>query len=76
MASKKQTRSKQKTYRNIKKWWLYNRKMSHYLYYQKCYRLICIDLSRETNTSLPQPINFVGKLEDDDDPTMLFIAGK
>ena len=50
--------------------------MSHYLYYQKCYRLICIDLSRETNTSLPQPINFVGKLEDDDDPTMLFIAGK
>ena len=34
-----------------------------YLSYQKYYRLIGIDLSRQTNTNIPQQINFVGKLE-------------
>ena len=33
-----------------------------YLSYQKYYRLIGIDLSRQTNTNIPQQINFVGKL--------------
>ena len=37
-----------------------------YLYHQKYYKLIGIDLSRQTNTNIPQQINFVGKLEDDD----------
>ena len=33
-----------------------------YLYHQKYYKLIAIDLSRQTNTSLLQQINFTGKL--------------
>ena len=44
-----------------------------YLYHQKCYWLIGIDLSRQTNTSIPRQINFVEKLEDDD-AKMFFIA--
>ena len=35
-------------------------------YHQNYYKLIGIDLSRQTNTSIPQQINFVGKLEEDD----------
>ena len=47
-----------------------------YFYHQKYYKLISIDLSRQTNTSIPQQINFVGKLEEDDSAIMLFIAEK
>ena len=47
-----------------------------YLYHQKYYKLIGIDLSRQTNMILPQQINFVGKLEEDDGATMFFIAEK
>ena len=36
----------------------------------------CIDLSRQIKTSILQQINFVGKLEEDDGTTMLFIAEK
>ena len=32
-------------------------------YYQNYYKLIGIDLSRQTNTSISQQINFVEKLE-------------
>ena len=46
-----------------------------YLYYQKFYKLIGIDLSRQTNTSTPRQINFVGKLEGNG-VTMFFIAEK
>ena len=46
-----------------------------YLYHQKYYKLIGIDLSRQTNTNIPQQINFVGKLEDDD-ATVFFITEK
>ena len=35
-------------------------------YRQSYYKLICIDLPRQTNTSVPQQINFDGKLEEDD----------
>ena len=45
-----------------------------YSYHQKYHKLIGIDLSRETNTSIPQQINFVGKQEKDDGAAMLFIA--
>ena len=34
-----------------------------YLYHQNNYKLIGIDLSRQTNASIPQQINFVGILE-------------
>ena len=44
------------------------------LYHQKCYKIIGIDLSRQTNTSIPQQINFVGKLEDDN--ATIYIAEK
>ena len=47
-----------------------------YLYHQNYYKLTGIHLSRETNTSILQQINFVGKLEEDDGATMLFIAEK
>ena len=45
-------------------------KLLDYLYHQKYHKLIGIDLSRQTNTSIPQQINFTGKLEKDDGATM------
>ena len=33
------------------------------MYHQNYYKTISIDLSRQTNTSIPQQINFTGKLE-------------
>ena len=47
-----------------------------YLYHQKCYNLLDRDLSRQINTSIPWQIKFVGKLEEDDGATMLFIVEK
>ena len=47
-----------------------------YLYHQKYYKSIGIDLSWQTNTSIPQKINFVGKLGEDDGVTMFVIAEK
>ena len=47
-----------------------------YLYHQKYYKAIGIDLSRQTNMSIPQQFNFVWKLEEDDRATMFFIAEK
>ena len=47
-----------------------------YLHHQKYYKLICIDLSRQTNTSIPQQINFIGKRDEDDGATMFFITEK
>ena len=44
-----------------------------YFYHQKCYKLTGIDLSRETNTSVAQQINFVRKLEKDDAATKLLL---
>ena len=35
-----------------------------------------IDLSRQTDMSIPEQINSVEKSEEDDDATMLFIAEK
>ena len=46
-----------------------------YLYHQNYYKLIGIDLPRQTNTSIPQQINFKGKLEEDDSAT-LFLSLK
>ena len=47
-----------------------------YLYHQSYYKLIGIDLSRQTNTRISQQINFLGKVKEDDDATMFFIAEK
>ena len=46
------------------------------LCHQKYYKFIAVDLSRQTNTSILQKINLVGKLEEDDCATMHFIAEK
>ena len=45
-----------------------------YLYHQKYYKIIGRDLSRQINTIIPQQINFLEKLEEDDGATMFFIA--
>ena len=47
-----------------------------YSYHQNFYKPISIDLSRQVNTNIPQQLNFTGKLEEDDDTTMFFIAEK
>ena len=47
-----------------------------YLYHEKYYKLIGVDLSRQTNTSIPQQINFIWKLEEDDDATKIFVSEK
>ena len=49
---------------------------TYYSYHQNFYKLISIDLSRQVNTNIPQQLNFTGKLEEDDDTTMIFIAEK
>ena len=46
------------------------------MYHQNYYKFIDIDLSRQTNTKIPQQINFVRKLEKDDGAAMIFIAEK
>ena len=47
-----------------------------YLHHENYYKLIGIDLSRQTNRSISQQINFLGKLEEDDGAVMFFIAEK
>ena len=51
-------------------------KLLDFSYHQNYYKLIGIDLSRQTNTSIPQQINFVGKFEEGNGATMFFIAEK
>ena len=48
----------------------------YFLYHQNYYKLIDIDLSRQTNTTIPQQINVLGKLEEDDGVTVVFITEK
>ena len=36
----------------------------HYLYHQKCYKHIGIDLSRQENARIPPVISFIGKLKE------------
>ena len=44
-----------------------------YAYYEKHYRLIAIDLSKQTKLKDPQQINFIGKLLRNTGATMFFI---
>ena len=52
------------------------RNLLHYSHHQSYYELIGIDLSRQTKTSIPQQIDFVGKLEGEDCAAKIFIAEK
>ena len=45
-------------------------------YHQNYYKLIGIDLWRQTNTNIPQQTNYIGKLEKDEGATIFFIAEK
>ena len=47
-----------------------------YAYYKKHYRLIAIDLSKQTKLKDPQQINFIGKLLRITGATMFFIIEK
>ena len=47
-----------------------------YLYHQSYYKVIGIDLSRQTNTSILQQINFTGKSKEGDDVTIFFVSEK
>ena len=47
-----------------------------YAYYKKHYRLIAIDLSKQTKIKDPQQINFIGKLLRNTGATMFFIIEK
>ena len=39
-------------------------------YHQNYHKLIVLDLTRQTDTSIPQKINFTGKLGEDDGAKM------
>ena len=71
----KKTRNIWKTCWNIKKRWLYKRKILIYTI-QSITNFIGIGLSRQTNTSISQKINFTEKLEENDNATMIFFAEK
>ena len=47
-----------------------------FAYFKENYKLIAIDLSKQTKLKDPQQINFIGKLEKDDGATMFFIIEK
>ena len=47
-----------------------------FAYFKKNYRLIAIDLSKQTKLKDPQQINFIGKLDKDNGATMFFIIEK
>ena len=47
-----------------------------YAYYTKHYKLIAIDLSKQTKLKDPQQINFIGKLLRNTGATMLFLIEK
>ena len=47
-----------------------------FAYFKKTYRLIAIDLSKQTKLKDPQQINFIGKLLRNTGATMLFIIEK
>ena len=47
-----------------------------YLYHQKYCKPIAIDSSKQTNTNIPQQMNFIGKLEEKNGATMFFITEK
>ena len=48
----------------------------YFAYFKKNYKLIVIDLSKQTKLKDPQQISFVGKLEKNNGSTMFFIIEK
>ena len=54
----------------------YNNDLLDFSYFEKIYKLIAIDLSKQTKLKDPQQINFIGKLDKDNGATMFFIIEK
>ena len=48
----------------------------HFAYFKENYKLIAIDLSKQTKLKDPQQISFIGKLNKDNGATMIFIKEK
>ena len=48
----------------------------HFAYFKKNYRLIAIDLSKQTKLKDPQQISFIGKILNRHGATMFFIIEK
>ena len=53
-----------------------NGNLLDFAYYKKYYKLIAIDLSKQTKLKDPQQINFIGKLLRNTGATMFFIIAK
>ena len=54
-----------------------NGNLLDFAYYKENYKLIAIDLSKQTKIKDPQQINFIGKIErQDNGVTMFFIIKK
>ena len=47
-----------------------------FVYFKENYKLIAIDLSKQSKLKVLQQINFIGKLEKDDEATIFFIIKK
>ena len=47
-----------------------------FAYFKENYKLIAVDLSKQTKLKDPQQINFIGKLDKDNGATMFFIIEK
>ena len=66
-----------KDYRNSFSHYYVLNNLLDFAYFKENYRLIAIDLSKQTKLKDPQQINFTGKLEDQNNgATMLFIIEK
>ena len=72
-AGKRQAKSVWETFWNVKKQWLDCGNLLDYLYHQSYLKFIVIDLWRQTNTNIPQRINFTGKLEENNGATMILL---
>ena len=48
-------------------------KLLDYFHHQNHYKFIGINLSRQTNTNIPQQIDFTGTLEEDDGTKMFLL---
>ena len=53
-----------------------NGNLLDFAYFKKNYRLIAIDLSKETKLKDPQQISFIGKLDKANGASMFFIVEK
>ena len=62
-------------FRNVKKRWLYNKKLIRLFVLSKIFKTSFVLIYRDkTSTSILQQIDFTGKLEDNDSEKLFFIG--